>query len=99
LAAVTDGSGTNGIRICVPTSGRKQFLARDPAGSQARRHDAVDRFANFCFPAMRLRYQQCDGAAMARDADDFAALDLVQQLRQMNFRLGSLHFAHHKAFF
>src|ERR1700730_13428110 len=55
--------------------------------------DLVNCRVDLLLPALCLRNQPGDAPAMARDHDGRAALDLVEQLRQMGFSLRSLHFA------
>jgi len=55
--------------------------------------DSVDRLTDLLLPALHLGNQSRDATAMARDYDGHAALDLIEQSRQMGLSLRSLHFA------
>jgi hypothetical protein len=63
----------------------------------------VARCYQFCYrlidlglPALRFRHEAGDRPPMAGDDDSFTALDLVEELRQMGFRLRGLDFSHNR---
>ena len=74
--------------------GGEQFFDGDLAGALAERLDAGDGLVNLFPPAVHFRYQAGNRPAMARDDDDIATLDVIEQLRQMGFGLRSFNLAY-----
>jgi hypothetical protein len=79
--------------MALVTSG-EQFLDRDRLGVTAQTPDPGDRLVDLGLPARDFGYQSGNGPAMAGDHHCLAALNIIEQLRQMGLGIGGLDFAH-----
>jgi hypothetical protein len=75
-------------------SRREQLVDGDSAVSLSKRADVRYRFVDFVLPPVNFWHDPRDGAAMASDDERLTSLYIIEELRQMGFRLGSLDFTH-----
>jgi hypothetical protein len=75
-------------------SRREQLLNCDLAVSLPKSADARYRFIDLFLSPIHFGHDPGDGTAMTGDNERFATLYVIEQLRQMGFRFGSLDFAH-----
>jgi hypothetical protein len=73
---------------------RQQLCNGDLADPLTQRAEAGDRLVYLGLPALRLGYEAGDRPPVTGDDDSFAALDLVEDLRQVRLCLGGLDFSH-----
>ena len=78
---------------------RQQLCSRYPAGPPTQLAETQDRLVDFGLAALRLRYQASDCPAVPGDDNSFAALDLVEDLRQMRFCFRGLNLSHNRIWF
>jgi hypothetical protein len=74
----------------------QKFCNRHLANPLTQFPKASDRLVNLGLPAVCLGHEAGDRPAMAGDNDGFAALYLVEDLRQMRLRFGGLDLSHEK---
>jgi hypothetical protein len=75
-------------------SSRQQLGQADLSSVCAERPDVLDRLVDLRLPAMNLRHQSGNGAAMTGDDNRFAALHGIEKPRQVGLGFGGLNFAH-----
>ena len=63
-------------------------------GSLSRLADTRERSVDLFLPSVRLRHNSCDGTAVSCNNERFSALDVIQQLGQAGFGIGSLDLTH-----
>jgi hypothetical protein len=77
-------------------SSREKILQLNFSGALAQGHNAFDCPVNFLLPAMRFGHDAGNGLPVPGDDERLAALDVVEQARQMRLGFGRLNFAHGK---
>jgi hypothetical protein len=80
-------------------AGCQQFRDGDPASAPTQFAEARDRLVDLGLPPLRLWHEPGDRPAVAGDDDGFAALDVVEDLRQMRLRFRGLDLSHIRAIF
>jgi len=75
------------------TRGEK-FVDRNSAGAPAKRLQSLDCFVDLFLPALPLRHEPRDGTATSCNYHRFAALDLIEDLKQAGSGVRGLDFAH-----
>jgi hypothetical protein len=73
---------------------RQQLRNPDLARAPAPLAEAGDRLVDFCLAALGLAHQAGDRPAVTGNDNGLAALDLVEDLRQMGLRLRRRDLAH-----
>lgn len=73
---------------------RQYVLDADLPGPLSKFADTRERPVNFLLSPIELRDKPCYGATMSRNDEGLATLDVVKQLRQAGFGIGSLNFTH-----
>jgi len=91
---VTDASRAKGIRSVAPLPSGQNFLNSDAARLTLEALDRGNGLGDLLPLLVMFRNQPRDRAAVSCDDEGFSPFHLVQQLRQMGFRFGSIYLAH-----